>query len=342
MVWYYAEGDRQRGPISDEEFQELVNNGRIRDETLIWTDGMENWVSLDNAMKAGLTPQVSPAILPGANAGAGSTEFGNADPGVSSAYPKSGGTHNHYGGASAPGALPAAEAAAGTPRCVQCGTGPLRPGDAIQLGNLLLCHRCDADLARHYRQAESLQGGAAPAAGKPNSWSSYVAGYAQAGQLALASIITRAAAKIIDNLIGSVLLAIVMAITADVNSMGINLQDVLHGSEQLLLIMRPYLLAMLAFRALYDAILIGMFGATLGKMALGIHIVSADGTKVSANQAVIRALVPAILQVPAVLLPVSALGSITQFIFIFGYVIAVMDPQKRTLYDHLANTRVVK
>src|SRR5687767_11482196 len=43
MPWYYAEGALQNGPVTDEEFTELVRNGQVRAETLVWREGMPNW-----------------------------------------------------------------------------------------------------------------------------------------------------------------------------------------------------------------------------------------------------------------------------------------------------------
>jgi len=43
MNWYYAEAGEQRGPITDVELSDLAKTGTIRDGTLVWREGMENW-----------------------------------------------------------------------------------------------------------------------------------------------------------------------------------------------------------------------------------------------------------------------------------------------------------
>jgi len=43
MKWYYADGDRQMGPIEEEEFLSLVESGRVKPETLVWRDGLSDW-----------------------------------------------------------------------------------------------------------------------------------------------------------------------------------------------------------------------------------------------------------------------------------------------------------
>jgi len=43
MSWYYAEGQQQRGPVTDPELEELARAGTVRDDTLVWREGMANW-----------------------------------------------------------------------------------------------------------------------------------------------------------------------------------------------------------------------------------------------------------------------------------------------------------
>ncbi|MCE5277947.1 MAG: GYF domain-containing protein [Planctomycetaceae bacterium] len=43
MDWYYANGGVQSGPVSQETFQSLVDNGTITVNTLVWRQGMANW-----------------------------------------------------------------------------------------------------------------------------------------------------------------------------------------------------------------------------------------------------------------------------------------------------------
>lgn len=45
--WYYSRGGQQKGPFSDDEIRELVENNVITAKTFIWKDGMMDW------MKAG-------------------------------------------------------------------------------------------------------------------------------------------------------------------------------------------------------------------------------------------------------------------------------------------------
>jgi uncharacterized RDD family membrane protein YckC len=43
MKWYYADAGRQVGPVEDAQLDELLQSGAVRDDTLVWREGMANW-----------------------------------------------------------------------------------------------------------------------------------------------------------------------------------------------------------------------------------------------------------------------------------------------------------
>jgi len=43
MKWYYAEGGKQIGPVEESALDDLVRQGVVRDETLVWREGMAAW-----------------------------------------------------------------------------------------------------------------------------------------------------------------------------------------------------------------------------------------------------------------------------------------------------------
>lgn len=45
MQWYYAENGASVGPIGDDEFQGAVSSGKVTAETLVWHEGMSDWVA---------------------------------------------------------------------------------------------------------------------------------------------------------------------------------------------------------------------------------------------------------------------------------------------------------
>jgi uncharacterized RDD family membrane protein YckC len=75
----------------------------------------------------------------------------------------------------------------------------------------------------------------------------------------------------------------------------------------------------------YETVLIGKYGATLGKMACKIKVVTADGGRVSYARAFGR----------------HFAKMLSGMVCLIGYIIAAFDGQKRALHDHICNTRVV-
>jgi len=43
MQWFYADQGRQIGPVEEEGLDQLVQAGLIRDDTLVWHEGMSTW-----------------------------------------------------------------------------------------------------------------------------------------------------------------------------------------------------------------------------------------------------------------------------------------------------------
>ena len=44
MSWYYADAGRQIGPVEEPALDDLVRAGVVRDDTLVWREGMANWL----------------------------------------------------------------------------------------------------------------------------------------------------------------------------------------------------------------------------------------------------------------------------------------------------------
>lgn len=43
MNWYYADDSNRQGPFDDAAFDELVKNGRVAPDTLVWREGLTDW-----------------------------------------------------------------------------------------------------------------------------------------------------------------------------------------------------------------------------------------------------------------------------------------------------------
>jgi len=88
----------------------------------------------------------------------------------------------------------------------------------------------------------------------------------------------------------------------------------------------PFQLVEAAVGLLFNGFFLGRFGATPGKMALGLKVVTPEGLPISYGRAFGR----------------SAAEIISRLICFIGYLLAAFDAQKRTLHDHMATTRVIR
>ena len=78
--------------------------------------------------------------------------------------------------------------------------------------------------------------------------------------------------------------------------------------------------------AVYTTWFLGKYGATPGKMACKLKVVTADGGKISYARAVGR----------------HFATWISAMIFLIGFLMAAFDTEKRTLHDRICDTRVIR
>lgn len=62
MSWYYAENNERRGPVDDATFHSLIAAQTIKPDTLVWHDGMTNWVPYSSVAAEVLAASASPAV----------------------------------------------------------------------------------------------------------------------------------------------------------------------------------------------------------------------------------------------------------------------------------------
>jgi uncharacterized RDD family membrane protein YckC len=82
---------------------------------------------------------------------------------------------------------------------------------------------------------------------------------------------------------------------------------------------------LLAIGIAYETVLIGKYGATVGKMVCQLEVVTADGKSPSYILAFVRYFAK----------------MLSSLIILIGYIMAAFDPEKRALHDRICNTRVV-
>jgi len=62
--WYFADGDVERGPITEAQLRVLIGTGNLKPEDLVWKEGMEDWTPAGEV--SGLFDQAAPASPPAA------------------------------------------------------------------------------------------------------------------------------------------------------------------------------------------------------------------------------------------------------------------------------------
>lgn len=78
MSWFYAEDGKQIGPVDDDKWASLISSGAVSADTLVWQNGMTDWVPFGTlpAAKTSPTPAVdsSAAVATPVMAGGTSVE----------------------------------------------------------------------------------------------------------------------------------------------------------------------------------------------------------------------------------------------------------------------------
>jgi len=64
MNWYYVDQGKQAGPLDDAQFAELRASGQIREETLVWREGMANWQPCRDVQPGILPSAPAPPVMP--------------------------------------------------------------------------------------------------------------------------------------------------------------------------------------------------------------------------------------------------------------------------------------
>lgn len=255
MNWHYVEQGQQAGPVSENQFAELVRTGKITADTLVWREGLANWMPYGT-------------IATGAKAPAAAAPTTGLQP----------------------------EAV-----CVECGK--IFPLDeTIPHGNARVCAACKPVFMQKLAEGAQLK--------------------TNAGELNYASVLTRFAAVFLDGLMLWVFnfgislllgLSAAQAVGVEQREAAVTLQIILFAIQ-------------IGTGVAYETIMIGKYGATLGKMACKIKVVNPEGGPISYGRACGRYFAK----------------MLSGFTCLIGYIIAFFDkPQNRSLHDRICNTRVV-
>ncbi|HTR42989.1 MAG TPA: RDD family protein [Pseudomonadales bacterium] len=185
--------------------------------------------------------------------------------------------------------------------CAECGK-IFPPDETIRYGDVRVCASCKPLFLQKLQEGASLN----------------------TGEMRYAGFWIRVAARIIDGLIIGVPLGIVFVIVM------VSLVRPVAGQtppDTILPALMPSLIQVvfLGIQMVYEIFFLGKYGATPGKMACSIKVVTADGGSIGYGRATGRFFA-------------YLLSGIICYI---GYIIAAFDQQKRALHDYICNTRVV-
>lgn len=254
MNWYYADQGQQAGPVTEEQFRELVHSGKIQPDTLVWREGMTDWVPCRTINVASNPATASPT------GGAGYV----------------------------PGQGPEAV-------CAECGN-LFATGNMIRHGSVYICANCKPVFMQKLAEGAPIN----------------------TGTLNYAGFWIRFAAKFLDGLILGIPFMVIYFIVV--------IPRMRPGApDQFTLLPLLLQFVFIFVQMAYEVYFLGKFGATLGKMACKIHVVTAEGGRIGYGRATGR----------------FFSEILSGMICYLGYLIVAFDGQKRALHDYICNTRVV-
>jgi uncharacterized RDD family membrane protein YckC len=179
--------------------------------------------------------------------------------------------------------------------CSECGKAFPRE-DMIPYGDAWVCALCKPIFVQKLKEGVSLS-----------------------GAMEYGGFWIRLGAKFIDWIIITVAMVALYAVV-------VPMMGSARNPSSFLAIQGLLMLLQFAIPVAYGTWFLGRFAATIGKMACGLKVVTAEGGRVTYARALGRCLAEII----------------SQIILYIGYIIAASDDEKRTLHDRICNTRVVK
>lgn len=124
MQWFYVENEEQAGPVDEAEFAKLQSLGTIRERTLVYRQGMSDWMALSEARAQGFwsPPPATSKTNAGTDAGTGAADV-RVNPLASA------------------GLKPTLAETDGLIACPNCGA-RVRDNELIPMGDRFVCVHC--------------------------------------------------------------------------------------------------------------------------------------------------------------------------------------------------------
>jgi uncharacterized RDD family membrane protein YckC len=300
MVWYYREGDLENGPVSKAELQTLVKSKQVSAQTLVRSIEMTDWVPLIDVVRGKTAQPQSPPPPADGTPVETVAEPSDDDVGALSMEEKA---------EASPGQVPdkemvadRADDAASTAVCSQCGRS-FPQDQVIAYDDQMICAACKPMFVQRLKEGVAL-----PAA------------------MIYGGFWIRFLAKMIDGIILSIAqwaVLIPLSILIMPSMMQTNAQFPTLG---FFIFVGVQVLLGFALPLAYGTFFLGRFGATLGKMACRLKVVTPEGDKITYMRAFGR----------------FWAEIISYLIMAIGYIMAAFDDEKRALHDRICSTRVVK
>ncbi len=253
MQWYYADQGRQIGPVEETGLDDLVRAGLVRDDTLVWHDGMGTWQAH--------------GIVRGRRAAEGMPGLG---------FPGE------------------------TRYCGECGR-PFSANELVTIGTAPICAGCKPIFLQRIREG----GQALFTMRYGGFWIRFAAVMIDGTLLGVVNFLVE--------------LPLMILVMPKVGLTPGALSPALIGLTAVQTLLN------LAIACAYEVYFISTRGATIGKQALGLKVVRADGTGIPLSLAFGRYFAK----------------WINTFTLAIGYIMAGFDEQKRALHDRICETRVI-
>lgn len=286
MVWYYVKDGARQGPVDESEFNRLVGQAVVKPDTLVWCEGMAEWRPYSAVAPGGSALHAEPEPAP---AMAQPQPETRPEPRVE-AMPAA-------AAASMETAAPATAPATTTQAyyCSQCGR-QYASEELVRFGTAVVCANCKEIYAQRLRETGQV-----------------------AGTRVYGGFWIRFAAVLIDGILLWIVNFAIQLVTGT---------RITNPTDLALVMSRIGLnfLISISISLLYESFFLVQYGATPGKMALKLKVITPDGGGLSWGRAIGRYFA-------------KMLSSITLLI---GYIMAGFDPEKRALHDYIAGTRVIR
>ncbi len=301
MVWYYRESDQEIGPVSKAELQNLVKSKQVSANTLVKSVEMADWVPLIDVVRGKAGQPQSPPPPP------------SDAPAVEAAPVETAGDDDL-------GELAMEEKVESAPEASQDLT--VVEGDAAE--NLAICSQCGGTFPED--QVIAFEDRMICASCKPMFVQQLKEGASMPITTAYGGFWIRTVAYIIDAVIFGIVSQIIM-----IPLSMFMMPSMMEAGDQAAMGSVFAMIGISTFigfvvPVFYYTFFHGRWGATVGKMACGLRVVTAEGEPITYMRAFGR----------------FWAFMLSGLILYIGYFMAGFDDEKRSLHDRICSTRVIK